>query len=186
MKLILIIILCSFSLFSAEVVKLYDGGTARCKSTYDVKKSQITNIYNINIKRTQVIGNHREIEMDVTFYKCIQTTKEFKLVKNNNHISSQYTFMGNYVERVDLKKDIFLYNDEIIEIAKANVLKNSATIRLKFLIHTSDLSINQFPGAQDKGNFFFNVSLRSLSQISSNESEFKTRKHYGSFRIFID
>lgn len=186
MKLILIIILSSFSLFSAEVVKIQDGGVARCKSTYDIKKSEITNIYNINIKNIQVIKDYREVEMDVTFYKCIYTNKEFKLVENNNHIYSQYTFMGNDVERVDLKKDIFLYNDEIVEITKANLLKDRATISLKFLINISDLSVNKFPEAQDKGNFFFNASIRSLSQISSNESEFKSRKYYGSFRIFID
>ena len=186
MKLILIIIFCSFSLLSAEVIKIKDGGAARCKSTHDVKRSEITNFYKINVKSVKAIKDQREIEIDVTFYKCVYTNNEFRLIKNNNHLYSQYTFMENEVEKTDLKKDIFLYNDEIKEITTADLLKDSATIKLKFLIDLSDLSINQFPAAQDKGDFFFNVSLRSLSKISSNGNEFKSRKHYGSYRVFIN
>jgi len=186
MKSVLFLLTLSLYSFSTEVVKVRDGSVALCETKLDVLQSQISNFYSIQTIEKKVKEENREVSILINFYQCIEIDGQFKMVKNENHSFSQYKFYDKNIQRIDLKKELVVYNETYELIEKLELNLRGATQEVKLVLNTSSLSVNHYPLAQDKGNYFFNIAMDSTSEFSSSDSTLKDIVRYGAYRIFVD
>lgn len=184
-KLMILILLCT-SAFANQIIKLHDGGRANCASNYDVKQSQIHNVYSLKtIKKTEK-KNSVALKMEIQFYSCVKLKDEYKFVLNTNHGQAHYQYMQNDVRRKDISKKLILTNDAIQLLAEVSIDLNKSSQIISIELDKSDLSINNFPQAQQRGNYYFDISMTTMSEVMVNgKAPFKDRTIYGGYRVFV-
>lgn len=184
-KLVILTILCT-SAFANQIIKLYDGGGASCNSDYDVLESQVNNVYSLKIIKQNEKKNSIELKMKIQFYSCVKVKNEYKFVINTNHGQAHYRYMQNDVRKKDISKKLILTNDAIQLLGEVNIELNNPSQIISIELDKNDLSINNFPEAQQRGNYYFDISMTAISEVVVNDREpFRDHTIYGGFRVFI-
>ena len=184
-KLVILTILCT-SAFANQIIKLYDGGGASCTSNYDVVDSQINNVYSLKIIKQNEKKKSIALKMRIQFYSCVKVNNEYKFVLNTNHGQAHYQFMQNDVKKKDISKKLILTNDAIQKLGEINIDLNNPSQIISIELDKNDLSINNFPEAQHRGNYYFDISMTAISDVLVNDKgPFRDHTIYGGFRVFI-
>jgi hypothetical protein len=89
--------------------------------------------------------------------------------------------------RLDKKKEVLALDLTYQIVGLSEILKEGNQSYVTLTIDKSKLEINHFPAAQEKGNYYTTIMLRSLSKIFTRDIDLGFSYVGGrSYRLFLD
>jgi hypothetical protein len=192
LKILTLLSILSSSAFAAEIVLVQEGFKATCKSKLDSYNSKKANVYTLNDFTVVDAGRTVELALEVEFLDCVNQDGKYVFVSAVDHMNSQYDVPridapAITVYRQDSKKDIVALND-MLAVVSTKVLNsdvNAQTVSLE--IPKTQLAVNNFPLAQDKGTHYIDVMVRSYTHVFTNSYDYgRSREAGGMFRVFLN
>lgn len=175
------------SVSAVEIIKIADGGRASCKSSVDVMKSKINNVFVVSEVDKSSKKKSALVQLKISILSCKKNGESFSWAFNDNPAVSKYTILENNITKVYKRKKLMITNDanELINEVELDVYKTTQNIHLTIPKHL--LSINNFPMAQDKGNYYFDLTIKtSFDSIVNGDKKLFNQVIYGGYRIFLD
>ena len=195
MKLLIttILIVSSFNVSAIELLGMLDGKSAFCEAKYDVYRSKTQNVHGLTNPTLKVNKTTVEIKINIDFYSCDFINGKYKFTNIQNHMSAVFPYpnvqTGEMVTmtRLDKKKEILALDYTYQIVGLSEILKTNNQNYISLTIDKSKLDINHFPAAQDKGNYYTTIMLRSLSKVFTSEIDLGFSYVGGrSYRVFLD
>ncbi|MFT6630591.1 MAG: hypothetical protein ACJAS4_000533 [Bacteriovoracaceae bacterium] len=195
MKLLMttLLIVSSFNVSAIELLGMLDGKKAFCESKYDTFRSKTHNVYMPTNPTLKVNETTVEIKINIDFYSCDIINGKFKFSKIDNHMSAVFPYpnvrTGEMITmtRLDKKKEVLALDLTYQIVGLSEILKEGNQSYVTLTIDKSKLEINHFPAAQEKGNYYTTIMLRSLSKIFTRDIDLGFSYVGGrSYRLFLD
>ena len=190
---LLLAILISTSAFSSDMIRVFDGANAYCKTKFDSIKSKRANIYTLTNPRMLQTNDGVVITADIKFYDCNLNDGKYSFTQIANHMNAQYKFPNvvtgedTTVYRVDLEKNLVAYSTSFKEVGASEIKGADLATFTLLEVKLKDLDKNFFPNAQDKGEFFTTLFLKTKTKTYTDTIKLGSRvMAHGSFRLFID
>jgi hypothetical protein len=188
-----VLMLSSLSVLATDLLEMRDGKRFSCKAKYDVFRSKTNNVYGLSNPTVEVKETTVEIKLDINFYSCDKINGKFQFTKLKNHMKASYTYphieTGELVTvtRIDKKKEVLSLNEQSQIVSISKIFKSNTQEYVILKIEKSALDINNFPGAQDKGNYTTTLMMRSLTSIISGDTDLGSAYvGSGAYRLFLD
>lgn len=191
-KILMLLSVLSTSVIASEVVLVQEGYKATCKSKLDSYNSKKANVYTLKDFAVIDAGRTIELELEVEFLDCVKQDGKYVFISAVDHMNSEYQVpridaSTITVYRQDSKKDIVAFNDMLAVIGTKllNSKVNAQTITME--IPKTQLAVNNFPNAQEKGTHYIDVMVRSYTHIFTADYDYgRSREAGGMFRVFLN
>lgn len=188
-----VLLLSASASFATELLRMKDGYNAVCAEKYDVLRSKANNVYNLRNPKLTVNEVTIQVELEINFFECVEKDGKFSFKKLDHHMSASYTYPdltnGGVINatRIDKEKHVLAVNDQYSIVGKSEILKKNNQFYVLLTIEKSDLEINQFPMAQEKGAFYTTLMLRTLTKVVTPTIDLGfSYVGSGAYRLFLD
>jgi hypothetical protein len=191
-KILLLLSVLSATAFAGDIVLVQEGYKVTCTSKLDSYNSKKANIYTLKDFSLVDAGRTIELDLEVEFLDCVNQAGKYVFIPAVDHMNSEYQVTridapAITVYRQDSKKDIVAFNDMLAVIGTKllNSKVNAQTITME--IPKTQLAVNNFPNAQEKGTHYIDVMVRSYTHIFTADYDYgRSREAGGMFRVFIN
>lgn len=195
MKFILIVatIVMALNTSAGEVLRMSDGYRPTCEKKYDEIRSKANNIYTLSNPSITVNAKSIKVLVEVKFLSCDKINGKYQFSTLENHMSATYQYPdfqnGGTITatRIDKKKEVLAISEASQIVGSSNILKLNGKHYVSIDIERSLLDINNFPAAQEKGNYFTTLMLRTQTKVITSEIDLGfSYVGSGSFRLFLN
>lgn len=187
MKFLFLLLFCS-SAFATELI-LLPGSHASCNSRPDIFRSKVNNALFVSIEKKKIKNNKANVRLKFVFAICKfdSTNNKYVWQINKTPQVNRYSISDKNVSKIYKEKKLIVHNDsfDILKTVKLDLEKAINYVDLE--LDKNSLSINNFPLAQDRGNYYFEFALRATfdSYVNDDLPIFGVT-NYGSWRVFLD
>jgi len=191
----LIAMILSFSSYAStktELNRFFDGLSVACETKYDTFVAKRTNVYSLsNPIIIKVNSDEVVVTLDISFYDCNEVDGKFVFSKLEEHMNATYISLNRNEEiinvyREDLHKEVAAFTENFDVAALSDKIVNG-TKKVSLLIPIANLDINTFSQAQEKGEFYTTLYLRTKTRTYTSEIDLGSRLvGSGAFRLFFD
>ncbi len=189
--LILLSVLFAQQAMSQEILRMRDGQNVSCKTKFDVFQSQRKTVYIMSDLKVYSTAEETELEYKISFLECNEVAGQFVMsVKESN--PTVFTYFVPVTEKTvtvtDKKREMVAYDMNYNIVSKIDFTANTdGSITIKMKIKNTDLDVNNFELAQDKGSHYTNIALRKITHLKTQDVDLGSSQAFGgSYRVFFD
>ena len=195
MKILSIFLLASFSLMAnaTELVPMHGTAVFSCEKKFDVINSKAKNIFSLENPIVTETENDIIIDVEIKFFHCDIENGEYVFSSIENHMTANYSYpdftTGQTITatRYDKMKNLVAHGSRYSYESKSEIKTINSRHFAKIVVSKSDIEVNNFPMAQEKGNFFTTLVLRTQSKVVTPTIDLGySVKSTGSHRLFLD